>query len=280
MRGRDAGSLGAPTATAPRRSASSARRSAWRSRRGRPARARWLARMKAVEHPGPGSRNPGASRSCCCRRPSRRRGDPMACTIGVAGANVASVRRARCGLPGCIGIDGRSGGASPRAPSASRRDRSSADRGRSDCTAAPARGNAHTRTGGRDARPGSGLLGGKLPEATKTEPMPTLLALDDGVRQCNTGAAFATGVCRVRRAVLAARLIAAAVPAYSGQAVVLPRMAVPGHRRLAAGTPSPTQGRTSAADSKRVRLDDVQRQTQSDFIQCKTASSPSNRSGS
>jgi hypothetical protein len=175
LRGRDAGSLGASTATAPWRSASSAQRSARRWRRRRPARARWLARMKAVKHPGPASGNPGASRSCCCRRPSRRRRDPLACTIGVADAIAASARRARCGRPGCIGIDGLLGGASPRAPSASRRGRSSAGRGRSGCTAAPARGNAHTRTGGRDARPGSGLLGGKLPEATKTEPMPRCL---------------------------------------------------------------------------------------------------------
>ena len=188
--------------------------------------------MTAVEHPGSESGNPGASRSCRCRRPSGRRRDPVECTVGVADAIVASARRARCGRPGCIGIDGRSGGASRRAPRASRRDRSSAGRGRSGCTAAPARGTARTRTGGRNARPGVGLLGGKLPEAANTEPMPHA-ALDAGVRQCNTGAAFATSVCRVRRAVLAARLIAAAVPAYSGH----------GGRSTADGCPRPTPSR-------------------------------------
>ena len=115
--------------------------------------------MKAVEHPGARSGNPGASRSW-----SRPRGQAWVAHTG-GGATAVIVRRARDARRGCAGTVARPRAVRPGALRASRRGHSSADRGRSGCKAALARGTARTRTGGRDARPGGGLLGGKLPEA-------------------------------------------------------------------------------------------------------------------
>jgi hypothetical protein len=81
---------------------------------------------------------------------------------GVA-ASGASARHARCGPLGCVGIDVRLPDAIEAVPHASTRDRNSAGRGHNDCTAAPVRGNARTRTDGRDGRPLARLLG-RTPE--------------------------------------------------------------------------------------------------------------------
>ena len=61
---------------------------------------------------------------------------------------------------GCADSDALLLDVTPAEPRLSSVGRSSADRGRSDCTAAPAPGNVRTRTGGRDGRPAARLLGG------------------------------------------------------------------------------------------------------------------------
>jgi hypothetical protein len=81
-------------------------------------------------------------------------------TLGAAGASGANAPRGPSGRRDCAGNDVRLHAATPGVPRANTLGRSSADRGHSDCTAAPARGNARTRTGGRDGRPAAGSSGG------------------------------------------------------------------------------------------------------------------------
>ena len=165
-RGRGAGSPGEPRATAPRHSAGSARRSAPDSRRTPRSRARRLAQVRPVEHRRPAAGNPDASRSWWCRRPTRPRGRPGRARGG-AGASGASARHALFGRHGYAGNAWQPRIARHGVQHASRHGHSSAGRDRSGCTAAPARGNANTRTGGRDVRPGVKLLG-KTPEDAGT----------------------------------------------------------------------------------------------------------------
>jgi hypothetical protein len=85
-------------------------------------------------------------------------------TLGAAGANGVNAPRGPGGRRDCAGNGVRLHAATPGVPRANTLGRSSAGRGRSDCIAAPAGGNARTRTGGRDGRPAAQFLG-RAPEA-------------------------------------------------------------------------------------------------------------------
>jgi hypothetical protein len=253
--------------------------------------------MKPVEHPGPASGNPGASRSCRCRAPPWRRRNPWGSMVGVADASVASARRAQCAQTGCIGIDGRPHAASPFGQPASRRGRSSAGRGRSGCTAAPARGTAHTRTGGRNARPGGGSSGASSPRPPRPSrchalrwtmtsgnatlaPHSLLACVGYGVRfnRCQANGRHRARLLRARRSFYRRRssvqpsrrrLFAARLLDPRTQAVnPSPTNDIAWEAALQGGLPGePTPGQRSVP-------------AWADFAQRRTASSPPNRRGS
>ena len=197
-RGRDAGSPGESRATAPRHSAGSARRSA--SHRTRRARARGLAQARPVEHRGPGSGNPDASRCWWRQCPTR----PLSGTAarvrvrGVAGASGVRARHGPCVRRGLPGSAVRPRAASPGVLRESTPGRNSAGRDRSDCTAAPVHGSARTRTSGRDGRPVARLLGVTPEDLAAQSGAPLLRA--GPARSQYTGAASASACCRARRA--------------------------------------------------------------------------------
>jgi len=171
--------------------------------------------MAPVKHRPRGPGNPDASR---CSSPARW--VRVARTSADACASVASARRAPCARRGCAGSAVPPHAANPDVPRASRLGRSSADHGRSGCTAAPAPGSERTRTGGQDARPGARSSGRNPESAPRAQRARCRCSavLDGLPRQCNTDAAPATPArCRARRGSKAAkRSEAAAVPTYSG----------------------------------------------------------------
>jgi hypothetical protein len=95
--------------------------------------------MRPVEQPRPRPVNPDASHYL--RYP---------CTKDGGCASVACVPRVPCGQGESAGSAGRHLAVQRLGPGASRRSCSSADHGRSGCTAGPGRGNARTGTGGLD----------------------------------------------------------------------------------------------------------------------------------
>jgi len=194
-RGRDAESPGESRVTAPRHSAGSARRSA--SHRTQRARARGLAQARPVEHRGPGSGNPDASR-CWWRLCSASPSGTAARARGVAGASGVRARHAPCVRHGLPGSAVRPRAASPGVLRESTPGRNSAGRDRSDCTAAPVHGSARTRTGGRDGRPVARLLGVTPEDLAAQSGAPLLRA--GPARSQYTGAASASACCRARRA--------------------------------------------------------------------------------
>ena len=138
--------------------------------------------------------------------------------LGAAGASGATAPRGPGGRRDCAGNGVRPHDATPGAPRVNTLDRSSAGRGRSGCTAAPARGNARTRTGGRDGRPAAGSSGGLPRHASALQ---CRVTPDSGIH-CHRIPLHRRGVGHGVRFQLP-RQEADAVPAYhSGTAHVVP----------------------------------------------------------
>ena len=114
--------------------------------------------MAPVEHWHRGLGNPGGSRSCI-----RSRSALLSCTCGAAGASGASARRGSSDRGDFVDSAVLPRVGNPDALPASRPSRSSADRGRSYCTATLGCGSARTKIGGHPVRPDA-RSSGKLPE--------------------------------------------------------------------------------------------------------------------
>ena len=180
--------------------------------------------MQAVEHRRGRQGNPDASR--CLRRPQPA-SSPEGQDGGGGCASAVNAPRGSCVRRGCVGSDQPPRVARRRAPGSNRCVCSSADRGRSGCTAGPGQSTGRTGTSGRNR-----------PCAPRGLPKPKVL--DGRVPASHTPAAPPYSArCRARHGRPAAKRWTAAAPDYFGIVASCTTRGSPSVHRRGAQRPDP-----------------------------------------